>query len=76
MGTRHNNQEGLPVLEPDLNRPLGHVDLLSNAFSNPSGRGGILVEFHLQGVQLLLRRPLPLLVLLLLSKCALAGWSS
>lgn len=39
-------QEGLPVLEPNLHRSLGHVDLVCNSLTDSGGRGGVLVELH------------------------------
>lgn len=62
----------LPILEPDLNGSLGHVDVLCDAF--PSGRSGcgILVKFNFEGDQLILRGPLAFVVLLLLSQSAFA----
>lgn len=62
-----------PVLEPDLNRSLCHVDLLSNSVSNTSGRGRVLVEFLFKSCELVLGRTLSLLVLLLLRQGALPG---
>jgi hypothetical protein len=55
-----------------LNGALSHIDLLRNPFSCGSCRGGVLVEFHLKGYQLVLRRALAFVVLLLLSERALA----
>lgn len=66
----------LPVLEPDLYRSLSHVDLVGNALPGEGSRGGVLVELVFQSNELILGRSLPLLVLLLLSKCALPGWST
>ena len=60
-----------PVLEPDLHRAFRHVDLLGYSLSYVRGGRGVLVELHLQGGQLVLRRPLALLVLLLLCQGAL-----
>jgi hypothetical protein len=37
----------LPVLEPNLNRPLRHVNFLRDAFSYRGGRGRVFAEFHL-----------------------------
>ena len=61
----------LPVLEPYLHGPFGHVDILRDAFSDQSSGCRVLVEFDLQKYQLILSRPLTLLVLLLLCKGAL-----
>lgn len=66
----------IPVLEPDLNRPLSHVDFIGNSFTDSGGRCGVVVEFHLQSCQLILGGALSLLVLLLLSESALARGSS
>lgn len=62
----------LPVLEPNLHRPLGHVDVLRDAFSNQCRGRRVLVEFDLQRHELILCRSLPLLVLLLLCEGTLA----
>jgi hypothetical protein len=61
----------IPILEPNLHGSLRHVDILRNTFSNGSCWRWVLVEFHLQSDQLVLGRPLSLLVLLLLCKGAL-----
>ena len=39
----------LPVLEPNLNRPLRHVDLLGNALSDGGSGGGVFIKFDLEG---------------------------
>src|ERR1700761_358700 len=44
----------LPILEPDLNRPFGHVNLLRDTFTRGSGGRGVLVELHFQRHQLIL----------------------
>lgn len=61
----------LPILEPDLNRPFSHVDLVSYSVPDLSGGCGVLVEFDLECGQLILGRSLSLLVLLLLGERAL-----
>lgn len=60
----------IPVLEPDLHRPFGHVDVLGNTLSHECSRGRILIELHLECHQLILRGPLALLIFLLLGKGA------
>ena len=65
-------QQHPPVLKPDLNRPLRHINVLGNLLSHGGRRGGVLVEFLLQRDQLVLRGALALLVLLLLGQGALA----
>ena len=62
----------IPILEPDLNGALRHVDLLGNPLPYGCGRSGVLVEFHLKGSQLILGSPLTLLILLLLRQCTLS----
>ena len=62
----------VPVLEPDLNGAFSHVDFLGNSLAHTGGRCWVLVEFHLERQQLVLRRPLALLILLLLGKGALS----
>jgi len=66
----------LPVLEPDLDRSFSHVDIRGNTLSDHSGGCGILAELDLEGEQLILCSPLSLLILLLLSQCALARRST
>ena len=66
----------IPVLEPDLHGPLGHVDVLGNSFSNKGGRCRILVELYFKQDKLILCCPLPLLVLLLLSESTFAWWTA
>lgn len=61
-----------PVLEPNLHRALRHVDLLRNPLTDLRSRSRVLVEFHLERHELVLRRPLALLVLLLLRQGRLA----
>lgn len=62
----------LPILEPNLDRTLCHVDVRSNAFSGGRSRCWILVEFDFQKDELILSSSLALVVLLLLSKGAFA----
>lgn len=62
----------VPVLEPDLHRTLGHVDILRDLLSDSGGGSGILLEFHLEGDELVLGGALALVVLLLLRQGALA----
>lgn len=69
--TRHE-----PVLKPDLHRSLRHVDILSDAFPHGSRRGRVLVELYLQRRELVLRRPLTFLILLLLCQGALSRWAA
>lgn len=66
------NDERIPVLEPDLYRALGHVDLLGYSFASGSRGRSILVELYLESDELILSGALALLVLLLLCKSALA----
>lgn len=61
-----------PVLKPNLNRALSHIDVLRYSFTSGSCRGGVLVEFHLEKNQLVLSGPLALVVLLLLGESALS----
>lgn len=63
----------LPVLEPNLNRTLRHVDLLGYPLTDESCGGRVLVELEFQSRQLVLGGALPLLVLLLLGQGALPG---
>lgn len=65
-----------PVLEPNLNGTLCHVDFGCNSLSGSSSGCGILVEFNFEGDQLILSGALPLLISLLLGKCALARRSA
>ena len=67
---------GIPVLEPDLHRALRHVDLLGYSFPSCSSGGGVLVEFDLECLELVLGRPLALLILLLLREGALSRGSA
>lgn len=53
-------------------RSLGHVDICSDALPGSSSRRRVLVEFDLEGNELILGGPLALIVLLLLSQGALA----
>lgn len=62
----------LPVLEPDLNGSLGHVDFLGDALADGSSGRGVLVELHFEGDELVLGSTLTLVVLLLLGQGALA----
>lgn len=62
----------IPVLEPNLHRTLGHIDIRGNSFAGGSGRSGVLVEFYFEGGQLILGSPLALVVLLLLGQGTLA----
>lgn len=64
--------EGLPILEPNLNRPLRHVDFISNAFADIGCGSRVLVELDFKGSKLVLGSTLALLVLLLLCQSALA----
>jgi len=61
-----------PVLEPDLDRSLCHVDFLSYPVSHFSSGSRVLAEFELESRELVLGRPLPLLVLLLLGQGTLS----
>lgn len=65
-----------PVLEPDLHRSLRHVDILSDLFPHGGRRRRVLVELYLQRRELVLRRPLTFLILLLLCQGALARWAA
>lgn len=62
-----------PVLEPNLNRPFSHVNFVRNALPDVRSGRRVLVEFHLQGVELILSGTLSLLILLLLCQGALPG---
>lgn len=66
----------IPILKPDLDRAFGHVDILRDPLSHNSCGGRILVELRFQSHQLILRGPLALLVLLLLSEGAFARRST
>jgi hypothetical protein len=68
---RFRKSQHRPVLKPNLHRSFSHVDLLRNPLANGGGRSSILCKLDLEQVQLILRRSLPLLVLLLLCKSAL-----
>jgi len=63
----------LPILEPNLNRPLGHVNLIGYPIPHGGSGSRVLAELDLQRCQLILRGPLPLLVLLLLGEGAFPG---
>ena len=65
-----------PVLEPYLDRPLGHTDILRDAFPDGGCRRGIPDEFVFECKELLLCRSLPFLIFLLLSKRTFAWWSA
>ena len=67
--------EGLPVLEPNLNGPLRHVDFICNAFADIGCGSRVLVELDFEGSKLVLGSTLALLVLLLLCQSALARWA-
>ena len=60
-----------PVLEPDLNRPYLHIDLLRYPVADGRSRSRIIVEFRFQSFYLVLRHTLPLL-----SIGACPRWSS
>ena len=57
----------LPILEPNLDRPLGHINIRRNPFSNKCSRCWVLIELDFQCHELILCCPLALLVFLLLS---------
>jgi hypothetical protein len=61
----------LPVLEPDLDGSLRHVDFLCYPLANTGGGSGVLVELEVEDHDLVLSGSLALLVLLLLSEGAL-----
>ena len=65
-----------PVLEPNLYRPLRHVDFVRNSLAYQRCRCRVLVELHFEGKELVLCGPLALLVLLLLREGALTRWST
>jgi len=65
-----------PVLEPNLNRSLRHVNVIGNTFSDEGSRSWVLVELDLKCKELILCGSLSLLVLLLLSQGALPWWAS
>lgn len=66
----------LPVLEPDLDRSLGHVNFRGYSFAGSSSRSGVLVELDFECHQLVLSGPLSLLVSLLLGEGAFPRWSA
>lgn len=66
----------IPVLKPNLNGALRHVNVLSDALADCGGRGGILVELDFQSAELILCSPLALLVLLLLCEGAFSRWTT
>lgn len=70
-GTRGDND--VPVLEPDLDRPFGHVDFLGDPLAHGGSRCRVLIELLFEGGELILGGPLTLLVLLLLRQSALPG---
>ena len=61
-----------PILEPDLDGTLGHVDILCYPLSHRRRGCGVLIELHLKRHQLVLCGSLPLLVFLLLGERAFA----
>lgn len=63
---------GPAILKPDLHGAFGHVDFLGDSVSHLGRWGRVLLELEFQGDELFLRRPLALLILLLLSESALA----
>ena len=65
-----------PILKPDLDRPLGHANILRDTFSNGGSRRGVSDELIFECKELLLCRSLPFLVFLLLGERALAWWSA
>lgn len=65
--------EVLPILEPDLNRSLGHVDFGRNSLACSGIGSRVLRELMFECHQLILSCPLPFLVLLLLCQSALPG---
>lgn len=66
----------IPVLEPNLNGALSHVNLLCDTIPHGSGWGRILIELYLERVELVLCSPLTLLILLLLGESTLAWWTA
>ena len=65
-----------PILEPNLNRSLRHIDFLGDTFPNAGSWRGIFVELNLKEDKLILSCPLAFLVLLLLSESALSRRST
>ncbi len=65
-----------PILEPYLNRPLGHADILRDAFPDGGRRRGVSDELVLKSEELLLCRSLPFLIFLLLGERTFAWWSA
>ena len=63
-----------PVLEPNLYRPFGHVNVLRYSFTDNGSRGRVFIELDLECHKLILSSPLPLLVLLLLGEGTLSWW--
>lgn len=66
VGLKGEVRTHVPILEPNLHRSLGHINILSDSFSNKCGRCWILIKLDLQRHKLILRRPLALLISLLL----------
>ena len=65
-----------PVLEPYLHRSLRHVDVLGYSLADWRGWRGVFIELDFQSYELILRRSLTLLILLLLSEGAFSWWSA
>lgn len=66
----------VPVLEPNLHRPLRHVNFLCDSFTHNGCGGRVLIKLNLQSDELVLGGTLALLVLLLLCKSALSRRSA
>lgn len=76
MNNRMKSKSHEPILEPDLDGTLSHIDILCYALSDDSSGSGVFVELHFERHQLVLSSPLPFLVLLLLSEGAFTRWST
>ena len=62
----------IPILEPNLDRPFGHVDFFGYPFAHSCSGGRVLVKLELKSGELVLGCPLTLLVLLLLGQGTLS----
>ncbi len=65
-----------PVLEPYLNRPFGHANVLRYTLAYRRSRCSVVIELDLQRNQLILCGSLPFLIFLLLGEGALPWWTT